>query len=462
MRAGEAARRFRAALRELTAPQLFVGSFLLLIAAGTIGFKVLPGLYTASRLTWLDALFTSTSAVCVTGLTVVDTATYFTPLGQAYVLLLIQLGGLGILTFTSVLIAAAGRRLPLSQQRLEVEATAAVPSVDHAQLMRHAILFTLIIEAVAASLLAALWWGRFGSAALWHALFHAVSAFCNAGFSTFSDSLVRFADDAPALLVIMAAIVAGGTGFLTLEEIHAARRTRRQGRRFRLSVHSRLVVSTTGILLLSGWALFCVFEWRAALSPLAPFDRVINALFMSVTPRTAGFNTVDYSQTTPSTNFLTILLMMIGGSPGSTAGGMKTTTVALIGLIAWTRLRGRRVASIWNRSVPEETLQRAVSLFVAMAGVAVAGIFAFTITDLDAVAAASEARFLTLAFEAVSALNTVGLSMGATPDLSPAGRVVTVALMYLGRVGPLTFALALARRRIEQRYHYAYEDVAIG
>jgi trk system potassium uptake protein TrkH len=448
--------------RNLTPPQLFVLSFLLLIVLGAVGLKMLPGLYTGAGLSWIDALFTSTSAVCVTGLIVVDTATYFTPIGQAYVLLLIQLGGLGIITFTSVIIALMGVRLSLRQERLSAAAAAAVPRVDHGRLTRHVILFTLAIEATGATLLYFVWRDRLQEGALWHSVFHSVAAFCNAGFSTFSDSLVRFADEPMPLVIIMALIVAGGIGFLTFEEVYLARRSRLEGRRFRLSVHSRLVLLTSAVLIGAGWLMFSTFEWETALAPMSAADKLVNALFMSVTARTAGFNTIDYAQATTSTNFLTILLMMVGGSPGSTAGGMKTTTFALIGLIAWNRLRGRTTVTAWGRSLPGETLQRAVTLFVVMSSVAVAGTFVFTMTDTASVPAASDTKFLTLAFEAASALNTVGLSMGATPELSPMGRLVAIGLMYLGRVGPLTFALALAQRKIEQPYHYAYEDVAIG
>jgi trk system potassium uptake protein TrkH len=454
-------RRLATLWRNLSAPQLFVLSFLLLIGLGTVGFEMLPGLYIGPGLSWIDALFTSTSAVCVTGLIVVDTATYFTPAGQAYVLLLIQLGGLGIITFTSILVTLMGIRLSLRQERLSAEAAAPVPRIDHRRLARHVILFTLAIELAGAALLFLGWRERLDGA-LWHAVFHAVSAFCNAGFSTFSDSLVRFADEPLPLVIVMVLIVSGGIGFLTFEEMHLARLSRLEGRRFRLSVHSRLVLLTGATLLGGGWLMFVLFEWSTALGPMSIADKLVNALFMSVTARTAGFNTIDYAQATTSTNFLTILLMMVGGSPGSMAGGMKTTTLALIGLIAWNRLRGRTVVSAWGRSLPAETLQRAVTLFVVMVSVAVAGTFAFTMTDAASVPASSDTKFLTLAFEAVSALNTVGLSMGATPELSPMGRLMTVVLMYLGRVGPLTFALALARRKVEQGYRYAYEDVAIG
>jgi trk system potassium uptake protein len=219
------------------------------------------------------------------------------------------------------------------------------------------------------------------------------------------------------------------------------------------------------VLIVGGWLAFAVLEWRLTLGHLAPWDRVANALFLSVTPRTAGFNTIDYGAASESTNFLTILLMSIGGSPGSTAGGLKTTTVALIGLLAWSRFRGRAITSLWDRSVPEETLQRAVGLFVVGFGAITVAILLFTLTEIDRVPHdVIGGAFLVHMFEATSAFNTVGLSMGATPELSPFGRLVTTLLMFVGRVGPLTFAAAIALSRPTARddFRYAYEDVVVG
>ena len=460
---GQTERR-RSFWRRLTPPQLFVASFLLLVALGTVGLKVLPGLYTGPELGWLDALFTATSAVCVTGLIVVDTATYFTTAGQAYLLLLIQLGGLGMIAFTTLIIVALGRRLSLRHERLSNAGVEVAPHVPAERLTRDVVLFTFGIELAGAVLLYALWAPEMGwGDALWPAVFHAVSAFCNAGFSTFSDSLIGFQRAPATLLVVALLLVAGGTGFLTLEEFALRRRALREGRLFRLSLHSRLALATTGVLLAAGWVLFGFFEWDGTLRGLSRADRLVNALFLSATPRTAGFNSIDYAQASDSTNFLTIILMFIGGSPGSTAGGLKTTTVALIALVAWERLRGREIPALWGRSVPEETIQRAIGLAVVVFGVVTAGIFVFTWTESTG-AAAGDNRFLAHMFEAVSAFNTVGLSMGVTAALSDAGKWLTALLMFLGRVGPLTFAaaLAIAAEQQDVAYRYAYEDVVVG
>jgi trk system potassium uptake protein len=457
--------------RNVTPPQLFVGSFLGLIAAGTLGLLALPGLYTGERLGFVDALFTATSAVCVTGLVVVDTATYFTPLGQGFLLLLIQLGGLGFITLTTLIILALGRRLSLRQERITSATSEVAPGVNVRRLTRDIVLFTLLLEGVGALALYLAWFPVMGgTGAIWPAVFHAVSAFCNAGFSIFSDSLVGVRTQGIPMLTIMFLIVAGGLGFLTMEELYLRRTARRpEGRQPaasapRLSLHSRLVLATSAVLTLTGWFFFTVYEWNLTFGDLPSWARVMNGLFMSVTARTAGFHTVDYGQAADGTNFLTILLMFIGGSPGSTAGGLKTTTVALIGLLAWSRFRGRLRTSAFGRTIPEETVQRAVGLFVAAFGIVTLAIFVFTTTEVGAVPhEAAEAEFLRLMFEAVSAFNTVGLTMGLTEELSTAGRVLTILLMYIGRVGPLTFAAAIALRRDRiSNFRYAHEDVVIG
>jgi trk system potassium uptake protein TrkH len=332
-----------------------------------------------------------------------------------------------------------------------------------------------------------------------------------------------FQHNVPLLLVTMTLIVVGGIGFLTLEELvlwnragsteatprnderrrradrqdanrqdanrqdanqpNANRPNTRRGdrddagrpltgrsspggeRRFRLSVHSQIVLATTALLIVVGWVLFTVFEWGNTLSGMPAWARVTNGLFASVTTRTAGFNTIDYASAYADTNFLTILFMSIGGSPGSTAGGLKTTTFALLGLVAWARLRGHATVSISGRSIPEETIQKAIGLFVVGFGIVTAAIYGFSIVELKGlVVDASHGSFLAMMFEAVSAFNTVGLSMGVTGELTVPGRWMTVVLMFIGRVGPLTVAAAMSRRKkkLVGGFRYAYEDVAVG
>ena len=450
--------------RALTPARLLVLSFLSLIAAGTVGLMTLPGLYTDEGLSWLDALFTAVSAVCVTGLIVVDTATHFTVRGQAFILLLIQLGGLGILTFTTLVIVTLGRRISLHHEAVTATTADIAPDVDYRMLVRDIVRFTLAFEAVGALLLFMAFLPVFGvRTAAWHAVFQSVSAFCNAGFSTFTRSLMDFQTSPMTLLTVMALIVLGGLGFLTLEELRLRWR-RRTGPRLRLSLHSRLVLATTALVLVGGWGLLCLLEWSRTLADLPMWAKLLNGLFMSVTARTAGFNTVDYATTGDPANFVTILLMSIGGSPGSTAGGLKTTTVAVLLLLAISRLRGLRTTSVQGRTVPDETVQRAVGLFVVGFAAVTLAILLYNVMQLHFLGATAEGRFLHYMFEAVSAFNTVGLSMGATSELGTPAKWLTIVLMYVGRVGPLTFvaSIALQRRSRAGGLRYASEDVIIG
>ena len=447
--------------QRVSPPQLLAGSFLLLIGLGTLGLMLLPGIYTGPRLTLTDALFTTTSAVCVTGLTVVDTATYFTPLGQAFLLLLIQLGGLGILAFTSLIVQILGFRLSLRSEVLTHDARHGSPLVNLRRLTVDIILFTMLIELVGAVALWLLWSPRLGwTEACWPAVFHSVSAFCNAGFSTNSDSLIGWQTSSLTLVVVSLLIVAGGLGFVTLEESWLYIRTRKRTEFRRLSLNSRLILVTTLLLTILPWPIFAAFEWDHGFKRLSTGDKLVNSLFLSVTPRTAGFNSLDYAQATDETNFLTMLLMAVGGAPGSTAGGMKVTTFALIVLLAWSRLRGDETTVFANRSIPYDTTQRAIGLAVLSFGVMAAGGFALMIVEPSP---RDHASFLPRLFEVVSAFNTVGLSMNETPRLTVSGRWVVIVLMFLGRVGPGALAAALVVERARRsHYRYAYEDVAVG
>lgn len=447
--------------QRITPPQFFVASFGLLILIGTLGLKLLPGLYTGEPLSWLDALFTATSAVCVTGLSTFDMATRCTWAGQAWILLLIQLGGLGMLTFASMIIVALGRRLSLRGEAMAVSGLEAAPHIDPKLLTFDVVRFTFYIEGAGALILYLLWIPKLGFAgALWPAIFHSVSSFCNAGFSVFSDSLMSDQRSPLVLLVHMVLIVAGGLGFLTMEELALRYQAGKQRKIFRLSLHSRIVLITSAALLIVGWIFFCIFEWHATLGELPIFHKLTNGLFMSVTSRTAGYNSINYGEATDASKFLTIILMTIGGSPGSTAGGIKTTTFALIGLLAWSRIKGDVATTFWNRSIRNETTARAVGLFVISFGIVTAGIFVLTVTETFR---NQEAQFLDCMFEAASAFGTVGLSTGITPQLSIFGRWTAIFLMFLGRVGPLTLtAVFMVRQSRESSFRYSYEDVVVG
>lgn len=445
----------------MTPPQVFVGSFGLLILLGALGLWTIPGLFVDAAPSWTDCLFTSTSAVCVTGLSVFDVSNQMTLAGQMFLLLLIQLGGLGMLTFASLIIMAFGKRVSLRHDQTMIVAADNSSHIDRRRLAFDIVRFTFLFEAVGAGALLLLWGPQLGwPEAVWPAVFHSVSAFCNAGFSTFSDSLMGFQHSSGTLIVIMLLILAGGLGFLTHEEMYLRVQAAFQQRAFRVSLQSRIVLLTTLMLTVVGSVLLAAFEWNHTLRDMSLWDKAWNSVFMSVTPRTAGFNTIDYSKATDSSNLLTMLLMTIGGSPGSTAGGIKTTTFALIGLLAWSRLGGNDSTDCFCRSIPESTTSRAVGLFAFAAGIAMIGVFALTISEETS---ESNSTLIEWMFEAISAFNTVGLSLGITADLSEPGRWITILLMFFGRVGPLTLAAALTRSRNRlDDFRYAYEDVVVG
>ncbi|MFN7132432.1 MAG: TrkH family potassium uptake protein, partial [Myxococcales bacterium] len=448
----------------ISAPALLVMSFLLLIAVGTAGLLLIPGLQSGPPLRFLDALFTITSAVCVTGLAVVDTATHFTRLGQLWLLLFIQLGGLGLLALTTLVIGSLGGRLSL---RSEMMVGAPVDFEDRRPVVTLALAivrYTVVAEGLGAIALFLLWLPRFDLAdAAWHAVFQAISAFCNAGFATFSDSLEGFAQSPFSLLVLAALVVSGGLGFLSTEEFVRWWRERRH-RRVRLSIHTWAAFTVTAALLLAGFAAYLFSEWDGALAGLPPAHRVSNALFMSVTARTAGFNTVPYALLTNSGVLFTILLMLVGGSPGSTAGGLKTTTLAVLVSLAWARFSGRRHTVLHGRTVPAGTVQRTVSVVLLVTAILLAAVFVLGILESRHLPLEqSRQAFLPLVFEVVSAFCTVGLSMGMTADLSAAGRLLAILLMFIGRVGPLVFFAAISiERSSANEVREAAEDLVVG
>lgn len=448
------------AIRALSPAEAFIGSFMGLVIAGTLALKLLPNLYTGPALDWTNALFTATSAVCVTGLIVVDTGTYFTFAGQVVLLVLIQLGGLGMLVLTSVVIRALGGRPSMRTDSITATSRSVLPHIPTRTMIMDVVALTVLCELLGAIVLWVIWLPELGwRGAIWPAIFHAVSAFCNAGFSTHSDSLMGYQHSPATLLVVSLIIIVGGIGFVVIEELYRRRQPNLRVYR-KLSVHTQLVLTTTAILIVVPWLFFAMFEWHGVLKNMSIVDKLANALFLSVTPRTAGFNSIDYAKTSESSNFLTILLMMIGGSPGSTAGGMKTTTFVLLVMQAWSRLRANETVTFAKRSIPSETIQRASGLFIITTGMVAVGVLLMSSTG-DCYEAHPD--FMTRLFEVVSAFNTVGLSMGITAELSLPSRWILIVLMFIGRTGPLVVAAALVVRFSRGgKFRLAYEDVIVG
>lgn len=449
--------------RWLHPAQLLVLSFAAAIGLGTL-LLMLPAAAAGARLGFVDALFTATSATCVTGLVVVDTGTGLSRFGQGVVLALIQLGGLGIMTYSSVFLLALGRRISFRGQALLEDTLGRGERTPVRRLVGHVMLFTLAIEGAGALLLAAAFARTLPPGeALYHGVFHAVSAFCNAGFSLNPDSLMGYRADAPVNITVMGLVVLGGLGFLVLDDAKDAWAHWRAGRVVRLRLHSKVVLSGTAALTLAGAGGIWLFERVNALAGLPWGETALACLFQSVTPRTAGFNTLDYAALSDKTLFLTILLMFVGASPGSCGGGIKITTAALLGALFRARLLGRRRVSLFRRTVPDATVARAVTIAVASFAFATAAIFLLLAAELGPVPhGASGGAFLEYFFEVVSAFGTVGLSTGTTPTLSTAGRLLVTAAMFAGRLGPLTLAVALGMRGERDRLWYAEENLMVG
>jgi trk system potassium uptake protein TrkH len=443
---------------------MLAGGFAAAILAGAV-LLTLPLSASGARIGLLDALFTATSAVCVTGLTVRDTGTEFSAFGHVVIMLLIQLGGLGITTLSTALFLFFGQRASLSTHDVVESSFRARPEGKLKPLVAQVFVWTIAIEAVGAAILLPSEWGRRPALeAAWSATFHAVSAFCNAGFSLRPDSLMSDRTNPAVILPISGLIILGGLGFGTLTEIGRNMWTRVRGQRARrLSLHSKTVLATSGILLLSGTLGFWIFESGNLLGETSLWGQLLTSFFASVTPRTAGFNSVDYAQATTATIFLTIVLMAIGGCPGSTAGGIKTTTLAVLFATARGRLRGSRWTSLFGRGVSDMAVDKAIAVVALVTVFVVGGTLLLSAAELRQVAhVQTPGRSVGLLFEVVSALGTVGLTTGITPTLTAGGKIVVILLMFVGRLGPLTMAVAIARQKPAPAVRLGEEPIMIG
>jgi trk system potassium uptake protein TrkH len=434
---------------------VLVRGFALLIAIGTL-LLTLPLASSDGRWTTIiDALFTATSAVCVTGLVVVDTATYWSPFGQVVILVLIQLGGLGFMTASTLLLfLLVGRRTGL-RDRMLVQASVGTPDLESATavLVRVAV-FTAVVELTGFGILALafLIGGQDILTSLWWGLFHAVSAFNNAGLDVMGEyrSFTGFASDPLILGVLAALFILGGLGFAIVGDVAYKRRWTR------LALETKVVIVATVILLVGGTIAIALLEWSnpATLGSLSPFDRVLNAAFTSATARTAGFNSIDTGGLLEPSLTLVGALMFIGAASGSTAGGIKVNTFSVLLIAILSAIRGDAMATAFGRRVPHEIVYRAF----AVALLSLALVFLVVL----GLALVTEFGTVDLAFEAISAFGTVGLSTGITPDLSDPARLIVTLTMFAGRLGPLTLVLAIAARARPLPYQPATEALRIG
>jgi len=446
-------------------------SFGVFILVGTVALMLVPlriPIGGKSHLSFVDALFMSTSAACVTGLSVLDIGSYFPLSGQIIILVLIQVGGLGIMTISTGLFTIAGRSISIKSRFILQDTFTHIPHPDIVSLIKRIILFTVVLEFLGATLLFLRFANLKGDIlnSLWIAIFHAVSAFCNAGFSLFSDSVMSYRADPVIVLTMSILIVLGGLGFLVLNELYWFSKFIPSPRKFwhQLSLHSKIVLSTTGWLIISGFLLFLVAEWNVTMKGFSLYERILAAIFQSITPRTAGFNTLDFASMAPITLLGTLILMFIGGSPGSTAGGVKTSTIATLIAVGVSKFMGIEKASMFKRSLDDESVNKAFGVLTLGIVIVISVTACLLITELGSKPyPETNGLFLKYLFEVISAFGTVGLSMGVTPELSNPAKLALVLTMFVGRLGPLVVAAALSPRvSVGREFTYAEERIMIG
>jgi trk system potassium uptake protein TrkH len=445
--------------RHFSPARIFVLSFAGVILTGGILLSF-PFSATKGPLRFVDALFTSTSGVCVTGLVVIDVGKDLSKLGQVITIFLFQIGGLGIITFSTVFFVLMGRGISFKGRDIVQSTFLHTPRRDFIVIAKAVLVFTFIIESLGTLFLFIRFSNDFPiGTALYHAVYNAISAFNNCGYSLFSDNLMGYQGDPIVNLTIMGLIVLGGIGFIVQYEVLSKLR----GIQKKLSVHSKIVIITTSVLILSGAILFYVFERNHIIKDVPVQNKILASFFQSVTPRTAGFNTVDIGLLTNATILLMIVLMFIGASPGSTGGGVKTTSAALLVMMIWNRLKGNEEVNIFNRTVPREIMSRTISIIFASA-FSVAIITSVLLIFGEGKLPQTESRhfFVEYLFDTVSAFGTVGLSMGITPKLNDLQKYALILMMFVGRVGPLTLAFSLSRSSGGKGLTYAEEGVMVG
>ena len=443
--------------KSISATKVIVVVFAAIIALGTLLLMIPEASRSGESCGFLPALFTATSATCVTGLSLFDTWTQWSGLGQVVIISLIEIGGLGFMSAATLVVFFLRRRIGLKQRLVMAQALSVSDMNGIVNLQKTVLIGSFAVEALGALILTLRFWPKFGfrTALKWGA-FHSVSAFCNAGFDIFGcitpgASLMEFQSDPIVLLTLGGLVIVGGLGFLVWQEIWEKRKFRK------LSVYSRLVLLTTLGLLLSGWALTALLEWNnpGTIGGLSVPDKLLNSFFQSVTLRTAGFASVDQALLTEGSKAVSMVLMLIGGSSGSTAGGLKTVSFIVLVLFMATRARGRSTVSVFKRTIPESQALDAMTIAFILLFLAVFGGIFISVT--------SPVGFTDALFEVVSALATVGLTAGVTSSLSVPAQCLIILYMYFGRVGVLTISLGfLTGDRAQERFRYAQTSLLIG
>ena len=440
---------------KLTPTQVLALGFATIILIGTLLLMLPVATKSGERTDFLTALFTATSATCVTGLVVVDTKTYWSVFGQIVIMLLIQVGGLGIMTMSTLFALILGRKITFKERLVMQEAFNTNSLGGIVKLAKYILMVSFLFESIGAIMLTLRFLPQMGlKKAVYYGLFHSISAFNNAGFDLMGNfkSLTGYVSDWVVNLVVMGLIIFGGLGFYVLLDIYEHRHFNK------FTLHSKIVITITLLLIAIGTLLIFLFDYNnpKTLGPLDFPTKILAALFQAVTPRTAGFNTLSLSDMTIASKFLTIILMFIGASPAGTGGGIKTTTFAVILYTVLSVIQGEEETVLYKRTISRNIVYKAV---------AISFISVFIIFSVTMVLSITEtSNFLTVLYETTSAFGTVGLSLGLTPELSTVGRIIIIFTMYTGRVGPLTLALALAKRQRRPKpiIKYAEEKIMVG
>ena len=439
---------------KLKGVQILALGFILVILVGAL-ILTLPISTTSGESTnFLDALFTATSAVCVTGLIVVDTGTYWNVFGQTVIMILIEIGGLGFMSFTTLIAIILGKKITLRERLILQDAMNTFNIQGLVKMVKYVLMFTVSVQFFGALLFSTQFVPEYGlGRGMFYSIFHSISAFCNAGFDIFGNfsSLTSYNSNAVVILVASALIIIGGLGFTVWSELYSSKSLKK------VSLHSKMVILMTTVLVLGGTVLMFLFENKNVntIADMSFIDKVMNSFFASVTPRTAGFNSIPTDGMTTAGQFLTIILMFIGGSPGSTAGGIKTTTIGILIVTIVCVIKGREDAEVFKRRFSKELVYRAFTLIFIGLSLVIVVTMLLSYTEKGA-------SFMALFYEAVSAFGTAGLTLGLTSELSNIGKVLIIFLMYLGRVGPLTVVLSITRKRINSGIKYPEGKILIG
>jgi trk system potassium uptake protein TrkH len=436
---------------ELNPPRVLALGFASLILIGTLLLNLPMATSNNESIGLINAIFTAASAVCVTGLVVVNTAEFFSTFGQAIIIILIQIGGLGFMTMATLGALVVGKKISLKERLVIKEQLNQGSLSGLVKLTKYVIIVTFSIEAIGALLLSTRFVPIYGlGQGIWYSVFHAISAYCNAGFDILGNSFVPYANDITLNLTLSLLIILGGLGFSVYLDISKNRKFER------FQLHTKLVIWITIILLLFGMIIFLIIEWKnpATIGNLSFGKKLLPAFFQSVVTRTAGFNSLDISMIKDTSAFLFIVFMFIGGSPGSTAGGIKTTTFGAIALTTVSIIKGDKDIVAFKKRIPDNVINRSLAIVTVAMALIIFVSFVLTVTE--------DAAFLEVLFETTSAFATVGLSRGMTPDLTDVGKIIITLTMYIGRVGPLTMAFAFAQKSKHTKLRYADGTIIVG